>query len=345
LHIPPIVDATSAGSARSDAPRPTAMRAPLILIHYGNSSYLPYVIQLARRSNPEKEIILLGDEHNEYLTSFGITHHPFGPLRDSPELNYFNQLYPRIVNARYPKSMWAQFVLQRWFMINTFIKQQDIERFWTFDSDNFILTDLQTHEDFFSQYDCTSQCSGRCMNGFVSSSAIVQRYVDKINDLLSEDDYVKSWHARYDADPFLFYNEMEAFAVFVEQERIRNLHLAQIHNGAMFDDSITYENGMEVYQKTIKGRRVKKLYMYDGAICCKHLTFNAFIKMNNLNLSWMPKYIFPLLFDYIMSARPDTSDTELDLMRAPLSYHVKLFIRDRIPKPIRDQISRGAYWV
>jgi hypothetical protein len=321
------------------------MSAPLILIHYGNSSYLPYVVQLARRFNPEKEIILLGDEHNRYLTSFGISHYPFALLRHSAELNYFDELYPRIVNARYPKFTWAQFVLQRWFIINTFIKEQKIERFWTFDSDNFILTDLQQYERAFSQYDCTSQCSGRCMNGFVSSSTIVQRYIDKINGLLSDDDYVRSWQARYDADPSLFYNEMEAFAVFVEQERIRNLHLAQIHNGAMFDDSITYENGMEICQRTIKGRRVKKLYMHGGAIHCKHRASNAFIMMNNLNLSWMPKYIFPLLFDYIMSARPGTSDTELDLMRAPLSYHVKLFIRDRIPKPIRDQISRGAYWV
>jgi hypothetical protein len=321
------------------------MSAPLILIHYGHSSYLPYVIKIAKHFNPRKEILFLGDDDNTSLTSLGVTHYPFERHCRSPELEHFRRLYPRIVNPQYPKFKWAQFVLERWFMINTFIRTANISQFWTFDSDNYILTDLESHEPRLGQYDCTSQCSGRCMNGFVSSQGIVQRYVDKIIKLLSDDRYVSEWHARYKHKPALFYNEMEAFAVFVEQERIRNLHLAQIHNGAMFDDSITYENGMEIYQKTIKGRLIKKLYMRDGAIHCKHRASSAFIKMNNLNLSWMPKYIFPLLFGYIMSARADTSDTELDLTAAPLSYHVKLFIRDRIPKPIRDQLSRGAYWV
>jgi hypothetical protein len=138
---------------------------------------------------------------------------------------------------------------------------------------------------------------------------------------------------------------MEAFKVFVKQEQIRNLHLARIRDGAMFDDSITYEDGMELYEKTIKGRTVKKLYMRDGQIYCRHIASDAFIRMNNLNLSWMPKYIFPLLFDYVVSLRSPRSFTQLDLLQAPLSYHLKLFIRNRIPKPIRDHIGQGAYWV
>jgi hypothetical protein len=319
--------------------------APLLLIHYGNSSYLPYVIKVARRFNPHRQIIFLGDADNEYLTSLGVSHYKLASLQHSPELKYFNRIHHRIVNPKYPKSKWAQFVLQRWFMINTFTATHAIDQFWTFDSDNFILTDLTTCEERLSRYDCTSQCSGKCLNGFVSSRAIVQRYVNKINELLSDDDYIRSWHLKYEKDPTLFYNEMEAFAVFVEEEQIRNFHLAQIHNGTMFDDSITYDNGMELYNKTIKGRRVKKLYMHNSQIYCRQRASGTFVRMNNLNLSWMPKYIFPLLFEYIVSLRSPGAFTELDLLRAPLSYHVKLFIRNRIPKPIRDHIGQGAYWV
>jgi hypothetical protein len=319
--------------------------APIVLIHYGDSSYLPYVIKVAHRFNPHSEIIFLGDERNEYVTSLGALHYKLAPLRHSRELDYFNSVYHRIVNPRYPKSEWAKFVLQRWYMINSFVKMHKIDQFWTFDSDNFILADLNPYQELFSQYDCTSQCSGNCMNGFISSSIVVQKYVDKMNLLLADEDYVKSWHLKYEKDPTLFYNEMEAFAVFVEEEQIRNFHLAQIYAGTMFDDSITYDNGMELYKKTIKGRRVKKLYMHDGQIYCRQRASGRFVRMNNLNLSWMPKYIFPLLFEYIVSLRSPGAFTELDLLRAPLSYHVKLFIRNRIPKPIRDQLSRGAYWV
>jgi hypothetical protein len=318
---------------------------PILLIHYGDSFYLPYVIKVAKRSNPDREIILLGDRDNEYLTALGVSHHCLASLRDSPELRHFNRLYHRIVNPRYPKPAWAEFVLQRWYMINTFIIEHGIDQFWTFDSDNFILTDLTPFEAQLAQYDCTSQCSARCLNGFVSNKIIVQRYVQKMNELLSDHDYIQSWKAKYATNPELFYNEMEAFAVFVKHESIRNFHLAQIRDGAMFDDSITYDNGMELYNGTIKGRRVKKLYMYDGRIYCRHLASNSFVRMNNLNLSWMPKYIFPRLFDYIVSLRSPRLFTELDLVRAPLSYHIKWFIRNRIPRPIRDHLSRGAYWV
>ncbi|HZD53067.1 MAG TPA: hypothetical protein VE175_08470 [Woeseiaceae bacterium] len=321
------------------------MSAPIVLIHYGNSSYLPYVIEIAKRFNPHKEIIFLGDEENAYLESFGVSHYRFATSCGSPELELFDRLYPRIVNPSYPKSRWAQFVLQRWFMINTFIHKYNIDQFWTFDSDNFILTDLQFYEEEFARYDCTSQCSGRCMNGFVSSQGIVQRYIEKIIELLSDDNHVKHWHGLYKSDPSLFYNEMEAFAVFVEQEAVRNLPLAQIRDGRTFDDSITYENGMLMYEKTIKGRRVKKLYINDGEMYCKHLESDRLVKMDNLNLSWMPKYIFPLLFEYIVGMRVQTAFSELDLLNAPWSYHLKLFIRNRIPKPIRDQISGGTYWV
>jgi hypothetical protein len=321
------------------------MSAPLLLIHYGNSSYLPYVIQIARRFNPGKEIIFLGDERNRYLAGLGVSHHPLEPLRHSPELQRFNALYPRIVNPRYPKSRWAEFVLQRWFMINTFIREREIRQFWTFDSDNFILTDLAIHEERLARYDCTSQCRGNCLNGFISNPSIVQRYVDRINELLSDDQYIENWQAKYQKNPTLFYNEMEAFADFVKQDKINNFHLAEIHDYSMFDDTITYDNGMEMFGDTLKGRYVKKLYMNDGQIYCKQLASGSFIRMNNLNLSWMPKYIFPLLFKHLTSERSSNSFTELDLLRAPWSYHVKLFIRDRVPKPVRDRISRGAYWV
>jgi hypothetical protein len=319
--------------------------APILLIHYGDSPYLPYVIKVAKRFNPRREIIFLGDEHNEYVTSLGALHYKLASLRNSHELDYFNRVYHRIVNPRYPKSKWAKFVLERWYMINTFIAMHKIDQFWTFDSDNFILTDLTPYQEHLSRYDCTSQCSGNCMNGFISSRAIVQRYVNTMNALLSDEDHIKRWHLKYEKDPTLFYNEMEAFKNFVQQEQIRNFHLAQIHNGAMFDDSITYGNGMELYEKTIKSRYVKKLYLRDGQIYCRHLASGAFIRMNSLNLSWMPKYIFPLLFDCIVSMRSPRSFIQLDLLRAPLSYHIKLFIRNKIPRPIRDHIAQGAYWV
>ena len=43
------------------------MPTPLILCHYGNSYYLPYVFHCATITNPDREIILLDDDANEWL--------------------------------------------------------------------------------------------------------------------------------------------------------------------------------------------------------------------------------------------------------------------------------------
>jgi hypothetical protein len=55
----------------------------------------------------------------------------------------------------------------------------------------------------------------------------------------------------------------------------------------------------------------------NGEIYCKHLLSGDFVKMNSLNLSWMPKYIFPLLHRSIMYAQQDDKIVPIDLLKAP----------------------------
>jgi hypothetical protein len=322
------------------------MNIPIIFIHYGNSSYLPYVMKIAKKYNPKKHIIVLGDEQNAYLHSVDISHYYFRDFAYGPELEQFDSRFPFIENKSYAKKQWANFILRRWFIVNSFIKEKDISKFWTFDSDNFLLTDLEPYETQFSLHDCTSQCKGICLNGFIPSKDIVQRYINKILELLDRQDYTEHWQRRYQEKPDLFYTEMEAFNVFVKEENIDNYHISRIDGTAAFEDSITYvEDGMEMYSKKIKGRAIKKLYLYNGDIYCKQILSGMFIKMNNLNLSWMPKYIFPLLYHSIISAQRDDKFVPIDLLKAPFSYHAKFFVRGLIPAAIRDRISRGSYWV
>jgi hypothetical protein len=322
------------------------MGAPIIFIHYGNSSFLPFVIKIAKRFNPNKEIIFLGDKDNDYLQELDIFHYYFEEFSYGPEIEIFDRRYPYIENKRYAKKAWAKFILRRWFIINNFIKQKKISQFWTFDSDNFLLTDLEPYENKFALYDCTSQCNGICLNGFVPSKEVVQNYINKINELLLREGYTDIWQERYRQKPDLFYTEMEAFSVFVKEEAIRNFHISRIYEDAAFEDSITYvKDGMEMYEKQIKNRYIKKLYLKNGGIYCKHLSSGKFIKMNNLNLSWMPKYVFPLLYSNIMSDRSEIDFVPINLLKAPLSYHVKFFIKTLIPPKVRDKISRGSYWV
>ena len=59
------------------------MRAPIIFCHYGKSKYLPYVFECVKTSNPDKDIILLGDSSNEELAEkFGLIHYKFSFGKD-----------------------------------------------------------------------------------------------------------------------------------------------------------------------------------------------------------------------------------------------------------------------
>ncbi len=112
--------------------------SPIIFIHYGNANYLRHVLRAARTSNPDKRIILLGDESNRHLARPGIEHHLFSDLNTGPEIERFNRVFQLIKgeNHIYRKlhgaDHWTHFVFLRWFLILNFLRREKIGAFWTF---------------------------------------------------------------------------------------------------------------------------------------------------------------------------------------------------------------------
>ena len=74
---------------------------PLIFIHYGDSGYLPYTLESARLFNPDKRIVLLGDQANAHYAAMGIEHVPFSRYATGPEIERFDAagLRFRVVRA------------------------------------------------------------------------------------------------------------------------------------------------------------------------------------------------------------------------------------------------------
>src|SRR5258708_11569759 len=114
------------------------MSVPIVFIHYGNSSYLKYTIRSARKSNPEKRIILLGDMSNANLKKFGIDHYCFKDYEDSDELKTFDKNFKIIAPIGYTqyaiandKTYWTSFVFRRLFIISRFTYAFGIDQFWT----------------------------------------------------------------------------------------------------------------------------------------------------------------------------------------------------------------------
>ena len=140
------------------------MQAPIIFIHFSNSSYLKYTLRSARLFNPDKRVILLGDASTAHFSRKGIEHHYFEDYAKGEETTTFERFFQFITGGDYINEYKTKFFFRRWFTIYNFIRAQGIDRFWTFDSDNLILTALSLQDPKFVDYDCTEQCNGTCKN-------------------------------------------------------------------------------------------------------------------------------------------------------------------------------------
>jgi len=296
------------------------MNAPIIFCHYGNKKYLPSVFEAAKLTNPDKEIILLGDQSNQWLAEkLNITHLNFEDFDYGPEIETFDKVY-RLVQGREHSHMkggrdWVNFVFKRWFFIHNLIKSKKITSFWHFDSDTVIVESLAKHETKFQSYDCTEQCNGSCLNGFIPKVATVSAYLKKINDLFQDEGFLSRQQQDFDQrNPKHAYTEMRAYEEF-KKEGLKTIRLNTIIDGSSFDDCICQDHSMEMEQLP-NGKPIKKVYISkDLHFFCHDLSKNQPVKMNTLNLSWVSNDLFLVL----LSILKDRDDNHAPSSNQPLS--------------------------
>lgn len=274
------------------------MSVPLIFCHYGANPYLRYVLECAKLSNPDKTVFLLGDGRNEHIArQCGVEFRSFDDFDYGDRVETFNRVYQLIQGKEHGHFKggrdWVNFVFKRWFFIFNFIKQEKLGSFWHFDSDNMILDRLSLHEEKFKGYDCTEQCQGICMNGYISGPDVVGGYLDKINEVFQRDEYLKTIQKDFDSlHPKFAFTEMAAYSIYKTEERVRSIRLNTVIDGTSFDDAIVLEDGM-VMEQLGYGKKVKKVFLCsDGRFFCCEQSGQRLIRMNSLNLSYVPVYLF-----------------------------------------------------
>ena len=274
---------------------------PVLFIHFNDSGYLEYTLKSALKFNPNKRIILLGDKSNEYYKKLGIEHYFFENYDKSAEIELFEKVYKFIAGSSQRKQPWTNFVFKRWFYMYNFVKQNNIESFWTFDSDTLIFSDLSKYEKQFSEIDCTSQCNGSCMNGYINNLDVVKNYLDKINELFQNSEYLKKQQKEVAPNPDWAFTEMRAFATFEKENKPNVFRLNKIESNETFDECICQKDGMETEEKF--GRTIKKLYFENGKIYTKEKTSGKLIKLNTLNMSWVPTLFIAKVYYYGVSGK------------------------------------------
>ena len=279
--------------------------SPIVFCHYGISNYLEYTLYAAKLTNPQKIIYLLGDLSNlKVAKKVGVVHINFKHFDFTKSVIEFNNNFKFIAGSKHGRYDWTKFVFLRWFYINEFIHQNQINSFWHFDSDNFILTDLSEKEIIFKQYDNTEQCGGICLNGFISSRKITHLYTKHIIDLFINDDYLNIQRDKCQMHDNFAFTEMAAYNDFKKIYKINSILLNNVEYGDTFDDCLACPDGMIQTNETYNDYNIKEIYLNrNNEIFFKMISSNKFIKVNSINLSWLPFSIIIRIFYLILRQR------------------------------------------
>jgi len=313
------------------------MSAPIIFIHYGNSEYLNYTLRCAVKFNKDKKIYLLGDLENKHYESIGIHHVEFKNLHFGEEIEKFEESFKLVkgtlheFNKYKGTDFWLKFVFIRWFYINNFLKENSISSFWTFDSDTLIITELVQYEKQLEKFDCTEQCGGICFNGFVRNAKIVDGYINHINELFNDEEYLTEQQNEFEINKNYAFTEMRAYESYRNKSEINTVKLSRVSDDEMFDDCLCYDEGMETitlksgqsFKKLFRDKKSKLLFVYSKSE-------ERYIKMNTLNLSWLALYVIEEIYSKIPSLPINNISSQvLNTNLVPLEFKNNIFYKVR----------------
>lgn len=277
-----------------------AERTPIIFVHYGPSVYLRRTLRAARRSNPGKEIYFLGDESNRRFCPHGVTFVPFAAFSDGPKLQTFRTVFQPLEGKRHHFSKhggtarWLAFVFERWFILEAFVAERRIGRFWTFDSDTMIAADLASREPRFAAYQATEQCRGNCLNGLVNETALIGAYTEWMTSLFRSKNFLEEQRVRLRENEGLCFNEMDAWKDFRDARSPAVCPLGVPREDEVFDDALGIISGWVPAPRKVEDRIPIKKVAIDrrGAAFAFHGNQAAPVRLVTLNLSWLPDYMF-----------------------------------------------------
>ena len=306
---------------------------PIIFIHYGPAHYLKWTLEAAQRTNPEKRIVLLGDLSNRRFVGRGVRFVDFETLAGGKKEREFQKVFQVIQGERHRfnkhggMEVWLKFVFRRWFLVEEFLSREGLDSFWTFDSDTLVIAPLGPRESRFKDVEATTQCRGECLNGWVGSLHLVQRYTSCILELFSDASFLDAQHERLRIHAGLAFNEMDAFGEFRRRESINTWHGEMPIGGEFFDDALAFSDGFESAPEKVLGKTdIKRLWTDGESIFAMQKEFGQFVRMLSCNMSWMPDYMWKRIIGHKKAHK-----------------NIKIgFVEISVREPVTDRILRQA---
>ena len=250
---------------------------PIVYFHAGNPHYLKLSLEQTRRTNPHSQIILFGDKSNDVFDF--VTH---------VDMEDYNQIIDKVAQSYKHLSTndanYEFLCFVRWFIINEYVKENNIEKFFVTDSDVFLYCDISEEQKKFEKYRYTLCAYISAGISFINDINVLEEYCQLYMNVFSQKDA---------------YNFGKCFYHFQNLQQnqrlggVCDMTLWEIHKksgpvGSVGEtstilDGTTFDHNINESAEYKMENGVKKVYWKNGLPYCRHERLNEMIKFNCLH--------------------------------------------------------------
>jgi hypothetical protein len=268
------------------------MKIPLIFIHQGYSDYLNYTLRQAHFSNPDADIILIGDEFNDKFDF--VKHYRIEDYQG--DADSFAEIYTHMSFNSYEFEL---ICFKRWFILEDFMRCRHLQAAFVFDTDVMIYSDLTA----IAEHLLDSRDNGFAVTGELSLSPhVIFWQIDSLssfNQFLLDsygmpevmEKYQQKWTHHVSNNLAGGICDMTALFLFNNQaDHVQYQNLLKIEDDAVFDHNIN-EAGNLIDNEFVKARGQKKIIWHNDQPYGIRKSDNREIRFHALHLQGHAKLL------------------------------------------------------
>lgn len=252
------------------------MNTPIIFVHKSNSYYLHAALLKAHMTNPNRDIILIGDEANDRYDF--VKHYQIDDFMQSA--NRFAKVY--VHKSPNPQSF-ELFCFQRWFVLRDFSERiLHTGEFLYCDTDTLLFVDIESDVRNWRNYDFTICRTGTPCFTFFKKGGI-KRFTDFIYERYSTPEGLKminSYAASLQLKNKKYgISDMTAFMAYEKLPNVSCLHIDHVvegecyaHNYRDADDGYAMKDGHYALKEgndapKCKNLKTEEIVVFKGLHC------------------------------------------------------------------------------
>jgi FkbM family methyltransferase len=268
----------------------------IIFIHRGQADYLEFSLKQALRFNPRERIHLIGDAA---VAGYGslVQFHPIEAFM--AEANEFATIYEHYSTNPYDFEL---FCIQRWFILNNFLKHQNIDKCFYADSDLMIYFNAAQEYLRFANFDLTLSCDIDAHGSWWNSADVLKKFCDFVIRVYTKKDaknYARAlnhfaklqWRGRGGG-----ICDMTLLGLFRNLNPGGTAEATDIKDGSTYDDSVNISiNGVDYY---LMRYGIKKITWINGLPYSTLIKTGQNIQLKTLHCQNVSKPLMKVFYNY-----------------------------------------------